>query len=289
MEKKERQRIECGELPRKGYVYSLYRGHILRLGIVAAILTAILIWSLSGSWVEVKSYLFPSGDADLAAIHETSMQRVETDPQRSIFQPDRIETTGLWTQDGCYRLKLRIDAVEEEVLTLEEARVYLCSSGGYRFLVAAQTMPVTDTPYQAVFTAVPDQLAYDLRGFETHFTLPGYLADLRELPVGYEGSDSLQLIVFTPVVLAILIYWLLLLQKPQRHPIYRQLGRYGTRIDAVVASIDREVMAGEILEETRRTLRTPSWYLQRSAFMTTIYKNTAATMAEYEKGMNSNE
>lgn len=274
MAKKEKQQITFGTLPRDGYVYSLYRGHILRLGIVVAALTAILIWSVSGSWCTLHSYLFPSGAADLKAISNTTILQVDENPHGKAFYSDRIDADGVWVQNNCYRLEFVLDSVEEKIWTLDDISVYLCWADDIQILVVDDTMPLTGTPYQAVFTAVPDQLSYDLQNVVDIYSLPGYLVDLRSLPVGYEGADSLQLLLFAPVVFALLVYWILLLAKPQRHPIYRQLGRYESRVDAIVASIDQEVAAGQILEETPKSLRTTNWYLQRTAFMTTIYKNT---------------
>ena len=160
-------------------------------------------------------------------------------------------------------------------------QLYVCTAGAYNILAAATELPVAGTVYEAVFAPVSDQLSYFLP--EEYMDLPGYYADLRDLPVGYEASDTMQMVVFTPIVLLLLIYWLLELQDPRRHPIYRQLGKYGPSVDAVVASIDREVAAGQILEETRKTLTTPTWVLQRSAFTTTISKNTAASAENQTK------
>ena len=44
MASKQKQTIDFGELPREGYVYSLYRGHIIRLGIVVLALMAVLAY-----------------------------------------------------------------------------------------------------------------------------------------------------------------------------------------------------------------------------------------------------
>ena len=273
MAKKTKLKINFGTLPREGYVYGLYRGHIIRLGVVVAVMIAILAWTLSGTWPTIKSYLFPSGKADLAAISEMNFNKVASDPQRTVFQPEQIESVGLWMQDSCYRLEITFDDVKATELSYDGVQMYVCSAEGYEILAAATELPVTGKVYQAVFVPVSDQLSYFLP--DEYFDLPGYFADLRNLPVGYEGSDTIQVIIFVPIVVLLAVYWLLQLQDPRRHPIYGQLAKYGPVVDAVVQSIDREIAAGQIIDESRNTLTTPTWVLKKSAFTTTISKNTA--------------
>ena len=282
-----KKKIDFGTLPREGYVYSLYRGHMIRLAFAVAALAAILIWSLSGTWPTLKSRLFPSGSVDMAALSEVPIPEVTEDPQRTAFYADHIESERFWLQDSCYRLDVSLESVDQVLWSSDAATVYRCTAEGRPILVAADAVPAVGIPSKAVFYAVPAQLIYDLRAYEDLQTLPAYLADLRDVEVAYESSDSVQLIIFAPIVLLAVIYWLLLLQDPRRHPIYRQLGRYGLPVSDIVASIDQEVAAGQLAEQSNKLLATTSWNFKKTAFMTTIFKNTAP--ADLQKGRNDNE
>lgn len=275
---KKQQKINFGVLPRDGFVYSLYRGHIIRLGLVTAAMIAVLCWAWSGSWVTVRSYLAPAGSADLAAISDTSLPPPAEKPDGAIFDDERIENRGAWVQNHCYRLKVTFDNVEKLDLTLDNVQLYLVTADEFSFLAAGfadVALPATETVYQAVFTPVSEDLSYYLQQLEQHAQLPGYLIDLRALPVGYENADTAQMLIFTPVVLILLVFWLLLIQNPSRHPIYRQLSRYGMSVAAIVAAIDQEVAGGGVISDTGKLIVTASWRIQRSAFTSTIYKNTS--------------
>ena len=295
MAKKNKLIIDFGDLPRSGYVYSLYRGHILRLGIVVAGLVAILIWAWRGGCVSVKSNMFPSGTADYAAIAEVPMpagdegddlENALTEALKKSLVKKNISPRDVWTQGDCYRLDVTLDAIEPTSISVEGAQVCIAHAGGYEFLsLVSGEVPETGIPRRAVFTTVPAALVSALD--ETQHSLPGYLMDLRKMQVGTEQSDSVEMLIFTPVVLALVVVWVLMLQDPSRHPIYRQLGRYG-RVDGVVSSIDREVAAGNILSESKKIVTTPTWVIKKSSFMSTIYKNTNPSAAG-EKEIMPNE
>ena len=286
LNKKSKQIIDIGDLPRSGYVYSLYRGHILRLGIVVAGLVAILIWAWRGGWVSVKSNMFPSGTADYAAIAEVPMPAGDenddsddllSEALKESLKKNNISRRDVWTQGDCYRLDVTLDSVEPTSISVEGAQVCIAHAGGYEFLsLIGEEPPALGVPCRAVFTKVPAELVRMLD--ESQQSLPGYLMELRRIQVGTEQSDSVEMLIFTPVVLALVVVWMLMLQNPGRHPIYRQLGRYG-RVDGVVASIDREIAAGSILSESKKIVTTPTWVIKKSSFMSTIYKNTNPSAA----------
>lgn len=277
MASKQKQTIDFGELPREGYVYSLYRGHIIRLGVVVLALMAVLAWAWSGSWTAVRSYLLPSPAADTAALAAQRLEILASDPGGETVSADRVEPDGLWVQGGSYRLRIRFDSVEPLEMRWGGAEVWLGRTEDGAFLVVSQSAPEPGEEYRAVFEPVPGQLAwYTGRTAAAAEPLSAWQADLRPVEVGYESSDTMQMLLFTPAVLALLIFWIVLLSDPRRHPIYRQLGKYGLTVAAVVASIDREVAAGELTVESSKVSTTRSWRMQRTAFTTLIYKNTTA-------------
>ncbi len=259
---------EFGDLPREGYVYGLYRGHIIRLGLVILALLAILFWAWSGARVSVRSCLFPGGQADLTALSD--------DPAAAApeaLPTAEIPTASVYVQHGCYRLSL----TPSEVRTAGES-LYWLRAGEMTFLAAADAAPAVGTAVRAVFYPVPETLteSAEARG------AAGWLADLRKLPVGQEKIDTAQMLIFTPVVLLMVIFWLLMLQKPSRHPVYRQLARYGRRVSDVVAEVDRDLATGVVISETRRATITPNWIIQKSAFNTIIYRNTGQYAGQEE-------
>jgi len=283
--------IDIGDLPRSGYVYSLYRSHILKLGIVVAGLVAILIWAWRSGWVSVKSNMFPSGTADYAAIAAEPMPEADESGDweamlTEALTKQAVNRRDVRTQGDCYRLVVTLDSIEPTAISAEGTQVCIVSAGGCEFLaLVGSEQPQLGIPCRAVFMKVPAALVNALD--ETQKALPGYLMDLRRIQVGTEQSDPVEMLIFTPVVLTLVIVWLLMLQDPGRHPLYRQLGRYG-RVEGVVTSIDREIAAGNILSESKKIITTPTWVIRKSTFMSSIYKNTNPSAAG-EKGFLRNE
>lgn len=286
--KKTKTPVVFGDLPRDGFVYSLYRGHVMRLGIVVAGLVAILIWAWSGSLVAVRSYVHPTGTAELAAL--TDQLAAPADDPGGKALPRPVPAAQVLTQHGCYRLEVTFDAVEALPLQYDAVQIYRVEAGGKTFLAAAEAQPPVGAAVKAVLHPAGDKLAYDLRAAGVDGQFSAMLIDLRSVQVGRESTDAVQMLILTPVTAFLLIAWLRMLQDPRRHPMYRQLGRYGATVASVVAMIDREVGgSGPSLRQGDKVIQTPNWTIRRSAFTSNIYKNTAPASAAGEKDRKTNE
>lgn len=303
-------------MKRSGFVYSLYLKNIRNLAIVTILILALYIYEFVNCAFYLRSYLFPTSSITWESVADLgSIELGPVDGDRLAGDdaaPSMFYLEWVYQEDGYYRFRFTLDAVEETGIYYDDQNVayYNCTDlqdfydqlprenyGVFRLLLVeagGQTF-VAALPYEAELTAgttveavfapmaSTSTMVYDLGVNGNTGSVNTYYIDLRETPVDYEDEDFKDMCLYTPIALALLVLTVLFLLMPKWHPTYRQLSKYGKTIEAVVEQVDEEYARVGIQssDDKGKTLYMDTWLVRRSMFMNGIQKNHKKAPSSY--------
>lgn len=129
-----------------------------------------------------------------------------------------------------------------------------------------------DTVTHAIFTDLPLYVGHDI-GLTDHagIEVASYIADLRHLTVEDENMDFILVILFTLLFPSFLVYSVLCLFKPQIHPNYIRIAKFGD-IEKVCAEIDKEIDDESTYRE-KKQIFTKHYIIEETLYNTRVRKN----------------
>lgn len=101
-----------------------------------------------------------------------------------------------------------------------------------------------------------------------------YMFDIRGIDMSSEFSDMVSWLLYIAILLFLVIKLVIYYLKPEKHPTYRQLEKYG-ELAAVAIDIDTQVRNGA-QRDYKDEIRTNDWIITKRSFYHKVEKNFTA-------------
>jgi hypothetical protein len=289
----------------RGYIYNKTRKNTIAMLVWAIVLFILCILYVSDSYIYLLNAHSAGHELDAANLRSNS--RVLTiEPESEAFNtrdhmvvmPPFLRINELFVDGASYRFQFTAESFEDagfgygvtESKTLEilyanpqthsyppntEFKVGFISIEGVKYvalLPADYSIIPGDTIKGAVFSELPLFVGHDLGMTENAgANIPSYIVDLRGLTVEDEFVDFGLVIFFSILFPTFLIYSILCLFKPNIHPNYIRIAKFGD-IDKVCAEIDEEITHESTYKEKKKVYTT-HYIIEETLYNTRVRKN----------------
>lgn len=290
---------------RKGYIYRKTRKNTIAMLFWAAVLMVLYFLYLNSAFVyllNAHSSGYKLDTNDLISNVKMLTIKPESEPfntqEYGVTIPPLIRRTELYEDGLKYRFKFTLESYEEVGLgyglnndktlkilygnpatkslppeTLQ--KIALVKIGGVDFIALLPrntTLKAGDTVTHAIFTDLPLYVGHDL-GLTDYagMDVASYVADLRYITVEDEYIDFILVIIFTILFPSFLAYSILCLFKPQLHPNYIRIAKFGD-VEKVCAEIDEEIDDESTYREKKQVF-TKHYIIEETLYNTRVRKN----------------
>ncbi|MDR1116914.1 MAG: hypothetical protein LBL09_01530 [Oscillospiraceae bacterium] len=294
----------------RGYIYGLTRKNVFMLLFWALLLFGLYCWYMSSAGVYflnafTSGYTLDSGrlwdDAKLLEI--TEQTEYFNTGEYGVTLPPMLRLDEVYRDGNKYRFKVEVESYRELGIAYSAPLDAILAASRYdpargdvappdavqkvamvtidgknvvALMPVGETLTPGETVLYACFSELPLYIGHDMGvdGEAVGMEVASYCLELRYLKVDDEITDFFLVIVFSIIFPLFLLYTVLCFVKPQLHPNYLRIHKFG-EINKICAEIDEEIKDNGAYKEGR-SVYTKQYIIYHSLHATKVTMNHKA-------------